>query len=442
MDRAKTAAPPAPRPMARGDPRMVALDALVACLEDGEPLDGALERDRRFGALEPRDRALVSAVTAETCRRLGQIDALVRACLRKPLPRRGRVPRAILRMAVAQLLFLGVAPHAAVSTAVGLARERAAAHAPLVNAVLRRLGREGASLVAGQDAARLNTPDWLRLSWTGAYGEEAARAIAEAHGTRAPLDLSVAADPAGWAARLDARLLPTGSLRRAAAGPVDALPGYAAGGWWVQDAAASLPARLLGDVAGKRVVDLCAAPGGKTAQLAAAGARVTAVDLSERRLGRLTANMARLGFAVETVVADATAWRPDDPADAVLLDAPCSGTGAIRRHPDIAWTKRPDDPARLARLQARTIDNAIACLKPGGVLVYAVCSLQPEEGEAQFARVLERHADIRPVPVAAAEIGGFGEAVDRSGRLRTLPCHMAGEGGMDGFFAMRLGRDG
>jgi len=421
---------------------MVALDALVACLDEGKPLDDLLERDRRFRALEARDRALVQTVTAETCRRLGQIDALVRACLKRPLPKKEKVPRAILRMAAAQLLFLDFAPHAAVSTAVDLARKRAKPHASLVNAVLRRLGREGQAVIEDQDAAVLNTPRWLMESWTGAYGAETARAIAEAHGRRAPLDLTVKAEPAVWASRLDARLLTTGGLRRAAGGAIDGLPGYEAGAWWVQDAAASLPARLLGDVAGKTVIDLCAAPGGKTAQLAAAGARVTAVDLSERRLVRLTENMARLGLDAETVTGDAATWRPQTPAEAVLLDAPCSGTGTIRRHPDIAWTKGPDDPVRLAGLQARLIDNALACLKPGGVLVYAVCSLQPEEGEHQLDAALARHPGVIHEPIGAAEIGGFAEAVDARGCLRTLPCHLARDGGVDGFFAMRLRRPG
>ncbi|MBC6440526.1 MAG: methyltransferase domain-containing protein [Rhodospirillales bacterium] len=419
---------------------MVALDALVACLEDGKPLDDVLDRDRRHRMLEPRDRALVATITAETCRRLGQIDALVRACLKRPLPKKERVTRAILRLATAQLLFLGFAPHAAVSTAVDLARKRANAHAGLVNAILRRLGREGAAMIAKQDAALLNTPKWLWSSWDTDYGPENARAIAESHGRRAALDLSVASDAVGWAARLDARLLPTGGLRRTMSGPVDDLPGYASGGWWVQDAAASLPARLLGDVASQHVIDFCAAPGGKTAQLAAAGARVTAVDLSERRLGRLDENMSRLGLTVETVVADAVSWRPDAPVDAVLLDAPCSGTGTIRHHPDIAWTKGPDDPPRLSQLQARMIDNALAGLKPGGTLVYAVCSLQPEEGEAQLARCLERHADVIQLPVSPDEVGGLTAAVDATGCLRTLPCHMASDGGMDGFFTMRVKR--
>ena len=427
--------------MAGSEARMVALDALSACLEERRPLEHVLEGDRRFAALSSRDRALARAVAAETCRRLGQIDALIAACLDHPLPVKARRARAILRTGTAELLFLGVAPYAAVSAAVTLARRRAPGHMPLVNAVLRRLARQGAAMAAGQDAPSLNTPDWLYRSWQAAFGLGRARAIAEAHGRPPGLDVTVRGTAAAWARRLDARLLPTGGLRLASARAVAELPGFAVGAWWVQDAAAALPVRLLGRVADKRVLDMCAAPGGKTAQLAAAGASVTALDRSPRRLARLVDNMDRLGLAAEIVEADATSWRPAMPFDACLLDAPCSGTGAIRRHPDIAWTKRPDDPVRLARLQAAMIDNAAACLKPGGILVYAVCSLQPEECDAQADRILGGGA-WRHEPVAAEELGTASFAIDGRGCLRTLPCHMAAEGGMDGFFAMRLQRAG
>ncbi len=428
--------------MKRNDPRMVALDALIACLEEKRALDDVLERDKRFGALEARDRALVFSITAETCRNLGQIDTLIRACLNRPLPSKEKVTRGILRLGAAQLLFMDLAPHAAVSTSVDLARTRANAMAGFVNAVLRRLGREGRAMMPEQDAPRLNAPDWLFKAWCEDHGAETARAIAEAHGKRAPLDLTVAQDQVGWASKLDARLMPTGGLRRKQSGPITDLPGYGTGGWWVQDAAASLPARLLGDVKGKRVLDFCAAPGGKTAQLVAAGADVTAVDLSEKRLRRLDENMKRLGYAVETVVGDAASWKADAPADAILLDAPCSGTGTIRRHPDIAWTKSPEDPQRLSNLQGRMIANAIDNLKPGGLLVYAVCSLQAIEGEFQLGRILKRRDDVTHMPIDPEEIGGLPELINSAGCLRTLPCHLAEQGGVDGFFAMRLRASG
>jgi 16S rRNA (cytosine967-C5)-methyltransferase len=295
-------------------------------------------------------------------------------------------------------------------------------------------------MMANQDAARLNAPDWLYDSWTAAYGGADAHAIAEAHLERAALDITVARDAEGWAEKLGAELLPTGSLRLTSGGDITELAGFNEGGWWVQDAAAALPARLLGDVRGKTVIDLCAAPGGKTAQLAAAGALVTAVDLSTRRLARLEENLARLALSATQVTANAAEWRPDNLADAVLLDAPCSGTGTIRRHPDIARTKRPDDVTRLAALQARLLDNALAMVKPGGLIVYAACSLQPEEGTAQTKALLACRRDVEVVPVTADEIGGDAAMIDRQGALRTLPFHWQLRGGVDGFYAVRLRR--
>jgi 16S rRNA (cytosine967-C5)-methyltransferase len=424
--------------VSRPDARQVALGAIAAALDRRQSLDDRLDADKGFAALEPRDRALARAIAAETLRHLGQIDDLIRRCLERRLPKRAFAARQILRMGVAQLLFLGLAPHAAIATSVDLAKQEIQPFAKLVNAVLRRLQREGASMMAQQDAARLNTPDWLWESWSAAHCETGARAIAEAHMRRAPLDLTVKGDARAWAERLGAELTPTGSLRLKAEGDITQLAGFAEGAWWVQDAAAALPARLLGDVAGQRVVDLCAAPGGKTAQLALAGAFVTAVDLSDRRLARVEQNLARLGLAAELVSADAAAWRPGERVDAVLLDAPCSGTGTIRRHPDIAWTKRPEDVTRLAGLQTRLLDNALAMVKPGGRLVYAVCSLQREEGAAQTAALLARRKDIEVVPVEADEVGGQGDFVDATGALRTLPSDWPERGGVDGFYAVRL----
>ena len=422
-----------------GLPRLVALDALVACLEDRHPLDRVLERDRRFGRLDSRDRALVHAVTTETCRRLGQIDALIAASLERPLRARARTVRAILRLGIAQLLFLGFAPHAAIDSSVRLAHARAKGMAPLVNAVLRRLQREGRTLVAGQDPPVLNTPPWLYGSWRDAWGGATASAIARVNLDPAELDVTVVDDAQAWAARLGGRVLPTGSLRVPSAGAVRDLPGYGSGRWWVQDTAASFPARLLGDIAGRRVLDLCAAPGGKTAQLAVAGARVTAVDVSARRMARLQANMERLGCTVELRIADAATWRSSTPFDAVLLDAPCSGTGTIRRHPDIPWIRDRADVRRLAALQRQMIANAFANLSRQGVLVYAVCSLEPEEGEAHL-RHLGRGCDIDAI--RPDEVPGLTEAVTGEGCLRILPTHLAREGGLDGFFVARLRQSG
>ena len=432
------AGPPADRRRA-SLPRLVALDAIVACLEDRCPLDRALERDRRFDLLESRDRALVHTVTTETCRRLGQIDALIAACLERPLPARARNVRAILRLGIAQLLFLGFAPHAAIDSSVRLAHARAKGMAPLVNAVLRRLQRDGRNLVASQDPPALNTPSWLYRSWLDAWGDTTASAIAKANLDRPELDVTVVDDAEAWATRLGGRILSTGSIRVPSGGAVRDLPGFECGRWWVQDTAASFPARLLGDIAGRRVLDLCAAPGGKTAQLALAGARVTAVDISGQRMERLQANMERLGCTIETRIADAVTWRSPTPFDAVLLDAPCSGTGTIRRHPDIPWIRNRADVRRLACLQRQMIANALANLSRQGVLVYAACSLEPEEGEAHL-RHLGHGSRIDAID--HDEVPGLAEAVTEEGCLRILPTHLAHEGGLDGFFVMRLRQSG
>ena len=415
--------------------RAVALELLDAVLRDKRALDDALVDHAGLAALERRDRAFARLLVATVLRRLGQLDDLIGRCLDRPLSRRAARTRDILRLGAAQLLFIETPAHAAVDTAVALAD---GPHKKLVNAVLRRLARDGAGWRDGQDAGRLNTPDWLWDSWVAAHGESATRAIAAAHLREPPLDITVKGDAAALAESLDAEILPTGSLRRPGFGAVTELPGFADGHWWVQDAAAALPARLLGDVRGRAVIDLCAAPGGKTAQLAAGGARVIALDRSKARLARLRENLRRLHLDARVVAADACDWRPDTPADFVLLDAPCSATGTIRRHPDVARLKSAGDVARLAALQDRLLDAALDMLAPGGVLVYAACSLQPEEGPDRIAAALARRADIHRVPILASEIGGAGELISADGDLRTLPRHWDDRGGMDGFFAARL----
>jgi 16S rRNA (cytosine967-C5)-methyltransferase len=362
-------------------------------------------------------------------------------CLEKPLPARAAATQDLLRMGLAQLLFLRTPPHAAVATTVDLAEARGfLSYKGLVNAVLRRLSQEGATLMASQDEARINVPQWLWRNWSEAYGEPTTRAIASAHLHEAPLDISVRSDPEGWRERLDAILLPTGSLRRQGGGAIANLPGYHDAAWWVQDAAAALPAKLLGNVAGETVLDLCAAPGGKTAQLAAAGARVIALDRSPRRVERLNTNLSRLKLTAETHVADAIQWRPQEPLRFILLDAPCTATGAIRRHPDVPHLKTPDDVTRLASVQERLLAAAVDMLAPGGMLVYCTCSLEPQEGKQQIERLLAQGAPVKRIPVEAAEIGGLRESISAEGDLRTLPCHLADKDGLDGFFAARLVR--
>lgn len=419
------------------DARTAALALLDTVLARRVPLDQALEENHPLATLSPRDRGFTRLLAATVLRRLGQIDDVLAQFLTKPL-RPGSV-RDILRLGAAQLLFLETPPHAAVATSVALAAKHPAMKG-LINAVLRRVAREGASIVAQQDAAQLDTPEWLWRSWCASYGEPTARAIAAAHWHEAPLDLSVKADAEIWTAKLDATILPTGTLRRTAGGLVENLPGYAEGAWWVQDAAAALPVKLFGNVRGATVADLCAAPGGKTAQLAAQGARVLALDVSAPRLRRLRENLARLELTAEWVAADATTWRPAEPLRFILLDAPCSATGAIRRNPDVPYLKSPVDVARLAAQQDRLLANALAGLAPGGTLVYCVCSLETEEGPARIARLQASGAPVDRRPIAAAEIGGLAECLTADGDLRTLPCQLAEAGGLDGFYASRLVR--
>jgi len=421
--------------------RHVALDLLGAVLGRERPLDESIDDNPAMAQLSLRDRAFARLLVATVLRRLGQIDALIGDCLASPLPPRAAAVHDILRLGIAQLLFLHTPPHAAVATSVDLAQSRGyLAHKGLVNAVLRRLSVEGPDRLAMQDTPRLNTPDWLWQSWTNHYGEDVARSIATAHLREAPLDLTPRANSTEWCEKLAATQLPTGTLRRSGGGAVASLPGYAEGAWWVQDAAAALPARMLGQVAGKRVLDLCAAPGGKTAQLALAGAKVTALERSAHRLRRLAENLARLRLSAELVAADVELWRPEEPADAVLLDAPCTATGALRRHPDIRHLKTPADVTRMAAEQDRLLKAALAMLRPGGLLVYAVCSLELEEGPARIAHLLGAGAPLRRRPLEASEINGLAELVTPEGDLRTLPCHLAERGGLDGFYACRLER--
>ncbi|HEX6442280.1 MAG TPA: 16S rRNA (cytosine(967)-C(5))-methyltransferase RsmB [Stellaceae bacterium] len=423
--------------------RQVALDLIAAVLRRKRPLDDAIEDNPAMAALSVRDRAFARLLVATVLRRLGQIDALVADCLNTPLAPRAALVHDILRLGIAQLLFLRTPPHAAVATSVDLAHARGfMSHKGLVNAVLRRLSVEGQSRVERQNAGRLNTPQWLWQSWSGAYGEDTTEAIATAHLKEAPLDLTLRADDDAWCEKLGATKLPTGSLRRAAGGSVISLPGYAEGAWWIQDAAASLPVRLFNGIAGRHVVDLCAAPGGKTAQLANAGAQVTAIDRSSRRLDRLMTNLNRLGMPVTAIAADALTWRPNELVDAVLLDAPCTATGAIRRHPDVPHLKQPDDVARLSVVQENLLRAAVEMLRPGGTLVYCTCSLEPEEGPKRVEALLRSGVPVERRALDPDEIAAPAEWVTGQGDLRTLPCHLPEYDGIDGFYAARLVKHG
>ena len=442
---------PAARAAQAGLPaRRAAVELLTAVLDKKQPLDDVLGRALAAGwmlNLPQRDRALARAVVATSLRRRGEIDHVLGKFLERGLPDKAGTLYPILLSAAAQLIFLKTPPHAAIDLAVRLAQydARARRYDKLVNAVLRRAAKGGEAIVSSLDAARVNTPDWLWTRWVSTYGEARAQRIAAANIIEPPLDLTVKTDPEGWASQLGGRVLPTGSVRLLPKGRIEAFPGYHEGAWWVQDAAASLPARLLGPVAGMRVADLCAAPGGKTAQLVQAGASVVAVDSSQTRLHTLGKNLRRLGLDATAVVADAATWAPDERFDAVLLDAPCSSTGTIRRHPDIPYLKSAKDIEALVPLQARLLDNAASLLKPGGMLVYSTCSLEPEEGEAQIANLLVRREDLRLDPLQPEDVFGQGEWIEPSGCLRTFPYQLdlgtPEWSGMDGFFAARLLRN-
>ena len=430
------------------DARAAALELLGAVLDRGLPLDTVLVHSAALAKLAPRDRAFARLMITTVLRRRGQIDAALDEKLSRRLTKHQTQVRNALRLGVAQLVFLETPAHAAVDGSVNLVRHSGrAGMTGLVNAVLRTIDRDSAdALAATPEAERRNAPEWLRQSWSAAYGEDTATAIMAAHRGEPPLDITLApgASTEEWATRLDAKILPTGSLRRRTGGIISELDGFAEGAWWIQDTAASLPAQLFGDLSGRRVIDLCAAPGGKTAQLAAAGAIVTAVDISTERLRLVTQNMERLGLTAETVIADATAFTPAAPVDAILLDAPCSSTGTIRRHPDIAWLKKQDDVTAAAALQARLLRAAVSMLAPGGTLVYAVCSLQPEEGSAQIDALLADTAGLARAPITSEELPGLENlspsAITEEGDVRTLPCHYAEAGGMDGFYIARLKR--
>jgi 16S rRNA (cytosine967-C5)-methyltransferase len=431
--------------------RRIAADLLDGVLRRHIALDEQLSGKGAhpgIAALPDRDRALMRRLAATALRRLGSLRRLLGGFLEKGFPTDAPRTETILLIGAVQILWLEVPDHAAVDLSVRLAQadRRAARYAGLVNAVLRRVAQNRETLGA-VDIIR-DTPKWLLARWRKTYGNETARAIAAANAHEPALDLTVKQDPDAWAERLRGRVLPTGTVRTLAQGAISLLPGFSEGAWWVQDAAASLPARLLGDVRGLRVADLCAAPGGKTAQLSFAGARVTAVDRSPARLARLRDNLARLALDAETVAADVLDWQPRPSNagafDAVLLDAPCSSTGTIRRHPDIPWLKSEADMDVLTGLQQRLLDRAAALVKPGGYLIYCVCSLEPEEGVEQIAALLAHDAGLARKPVAASELADHAEFVTGDGDLRTLPLHLPDSdprwGGLDGFYAARLVR--
>lgn len=418
--------------------RIASLHTLHAVLRDKTSLEDALDAGRKR-LKDPRDRAFQLHLVMTTLRHLGEINLVLGTFLTRQPKGRAKAVVGVLQLGIAQVLYMDVPGFAAASTSVDLVRKIGfSGHAKLVNAIMRRVVADGAALLTDRDIARLNTPDWLWDSWISTYGGKVAHQIAAAHTTEPSLDISVKSDPVQWAERLSAQILPTGSLRMANSGAIENLDGYQEGQWWVQDAGAAIPAQLLGDIRGSRIADLCAAPGGKTAQLANAGAIVTALDRSTPRLKRLNENMKRLSLAIETITADACSWQPDTPLDAVLLDAPCSATGTIRRHPDVMLNKSMDDVGSLAVLQATLLRSAIQMVRPGGTVVFCTCSLQQEEGPDQISKLLEEHPQIVINPIAADEIGGMSQAICEDGTVRILPNYWPEHGGIDGFYIARL----
>jgi 16S rRNA (cytosine967-C5)-methyltransferase len=429
--------------------RRIAADILDGVLHKHRTLDDQLDGAAAHPGLKTladRDRALMRRLVATILRRLGTLGHLLSRLLDRGIPTDAPRAQSALLIGAAQILWMDVPDHAAVDLSVRLVQSdrRAAKYAGLVNAVLRRCAREGQPLIDEVKAQNLDIPPWLLARWIGAYGETTARQLALAIGYEPSLDITVKADPTQWASRLHGETLPTGTVRTLLQGSVTMLPGFTEGHWWVQDAAAALPARLFGDVGGKTIVDLCAAPGGKTAQLAQAGAQVTAIDRSPARMARLRDNLARLSLQADNVVTDAAEWPGNGNGgfDGVLVDAPCTSTGTIRRHPDVAWLRQEADIAALTALQKRLLQRAVTLLKPGGTLVYCTCSLEPEEGEQAIASLLATESGMRRVPVEADEVAGLSEIVTSNGDLRTLPCHLPHTdprlGGMDGFYAARL----
>ena len=422
--------------------RICAVSMLDDVLQRKQALDQVLEQNDVFKSLPSRDKAFTRMMVSTALRRLGQIDDLIEKAVEKEAPRNVTLQN-ILRLGVTQVAFMDVPDHAAVDTSVGLAEnlgmERQKA---FVNGVLRTITRVGREWLERQDEGRLNTPEWLLKIWIEDYGLGMAAQIAAANLSEAPLDITIKDEGSRnfWASNFKATEMTTGTLRKTSGGNVTEMHGFDEGHWWVQDASAAIPARLMGDVQGQEVLDLCAAPGGKTLQLAAMGAHVVALDRSANRLKRLSQNIERMGLGecVEIVAADASTWQPKEPAPYILLDAPCSATGTVRRHPDVMHLKSPKDIAGLESIQTRIFENAFEMLMPGGVLVYCTCSLQKSEGEDQVAALLAKYANASRLPITAAELGGFDEAITEEGDLRILPFHQAALGGMDGFYIARL----
>ncbi|MEQ8667417.1 MAG: transcription antitermination factor NusB [Rhodospirillales bacterium] len=430
------------------DPRLAAFQIIEDVLRRQQTLEQA-ETSRIPATAPVRDRAFCRLLVFACLRHLGEIDHMTRRFLKRTPTGRGRAVETVIRIGFTQLLFTDVPSYAAADTTVDLCRKaRLAGFTKLVNAIMRRAidGLDDMSSDRRTDPT-INAPKWLWRSWLSTFGETACRDIADAHLREPPLDLVMADSERAveYAESVGGAVLFDDVVRLSAEGRIEDLPGYATGVWWVQDAAATLPVRLLGDVAGLHVADLCAAPGGKTLQLASRRAIVTAVDRSRNRLQRLRENLRRTGLNATVECSDATTWEPGGEIDAILLDAPCSATGTIRRHPDIPWIRTENDVAKLTALQDRLLHHAIDILKPGGIIVYCTCSLQADEGERRIEAAIASGLPVQRQPVQPDELPADlrpAGAITRDGDLRTTPAMLADYGGMDGFFTARLRKTG
>lgn len=422
--------------------RRLAAELFRACLDRRLIIEDAVDGNSQVSSLEPRDRAFLLTLLLTTFRHRGEIEAVLAKLLTKPLPRKSGQAADILALGTTQLLFLDMAPHAVIDMSVRAAKaDRNALHfSGLINAVLRKVSAGGKTLLEGVNAARANTPSWLWERWSDAYGVDSAHRIAEIHAERPALDLSFRSGATAALSITGGTLLPGGQVRLPADHVnVPDLPGFKEGEWWVQDAAAAIPVSLLGDLAGRTSLDLCAAPGGKTLQMAARGSKVTAVDISEARLRRLRDNLARTGLSADVRVMDVLSPELEGEWDVVLLDAPCSATGTIRRHPELPYLKGPRQIRELSGLQRLMLRKAAGLVRRGGMLVYCTCSLEPEEGEVQVRKFLASHKDFEIAPVAALTLPEG--ALQPEGWVRILPFMGFGDQrGMDGFFAVAMRR--
>jgi 16S rRNA (cytosine967-C5)-methyltransferase len=419
------------------DPRGCAVRALEWVFARHKSLDVFLEKDQRFYSLPTRDKALSRAIIGSSLRQLGQIDAIIDTFLSRPMPRQAVTARQILRAGAAELLFLRSASHGVVNSFVQMAGNMRGSrpYKGMINALLRRIDREGEELLQTLPL-ELNIPNWLSENWNGVYGSEVVQQAAAALKEPAPLDLTVFNDIEKLAKDLGAMRIGEQTVRLVHKGRIEDIQGYQDGKWIVQDLAASIPVQILNPQAGEEIADLCAAPGGKTVQIAATGAKVTAVDNQQARLSRLSQNLSRTGQSAEIVCADARSWKPEQLFDAVLLDAPCSATGIFRHHPDVLYTRREKDIAGFAERQISLAINARKLLKPGGRLVYCVCSAQSVEAEDVIAEILDK-TDLK-LDLITAGIPDFAKSFQKNGMIRIPPGALPAKGGLDAFFIAKL----